>query len=306
MKRLRTVCVYAAITGAAFIPFAATPAVAADGETGFVDENYNGFREVVGEGDDAYWSVTIRRDSAYIATWERDPANGVWKSPEQALKGINEARKCVADVQLAFISQFSTHDQFLAHPASEIENKPDGSYTWNFAEGSEEEQARLACYEDDPWTTEHVTVVETDDPEVNEIQIPLSTLGPGVHELFFMDVSPLPAHRYDFSNGAWTGYIADYEATGEADWITVAIAEPTSEKFPFTTVAEEGTITDPSILARSVPPFLEADAGAITSATLPALGAALALTAVIAVPTALVRSRSRKSFAAERQGGTDE
>lgn len=306
MNHLRVVCTFAAIAAISLAPLAATPAMAADDETGFVDENYNGFREVVGEGEDAYWSVSIRRDSAYIATWERDPKNGVWESPEQALDAINKVEKCVGEVQLAFISQFTTHDQFAAHPSSKLEDKPDGSFTWGFTEGSAEEEADLACREDYPWTTEFVTTVEADDPGMAEIQIPLSTLGPGTHKLFFMDVERLPTQRYDFSNGAWAGYVSGYEAVGEVKWITVAVPVPTSETFPFTTVVEDGALADPSDLARSAPPFLDADAGAIGGAALPALGGALALTAVIGVPTALFRSRSRKSAAAEGVGGSDE
>lgn len=306
MNRLRTLGAYAAIAAIAWAPFAAAPAIAADDESGFIDENYNGFREVVGEGDEAYWSVTIRRDSAYIATWERDQKDGVWESPEEALKKLNEVRKCAGDVQLTFLKKFANHDQFVAHPSTKRDVADDGSYTWGFVEGSAEDEALSACYEDDPWGAEQVTTVVADDPAVAEIQIPLSSIGPGVHKLFITDVVGKGEGRYDYPDGAWAGYVSGYEFDGEPDWITVAVPEPSSKEFPFTTVVEHGALADPSVLARSAPPFLSADAGAIGASALPALGAALVLTAVIAVPTALFRSRSRKSIVSESAGASDE
>lgn len=306
MNRLRTAASYVAIAAIAWVSLTAGPAMAADDETGFVDDNYNGFREVVGEGNDAYWSVTIRSDQAYIATWERDPKDGVWDSPEEALEAINAVRKCAGDVQLAYLKKFANHDQFAAAPSTKRDVAEDGSYTWGFAEGSDEAEELAACYADDPWATEHLTYVETDDPAVTEIQIPVSTLGPGVHKLFFIDVASLSEPRYDYPNGAWTGYTTGYEFTGEPDWITVAVPEPSSDEFPFTTVVESGALNGPSGLAKSAPPFLDEDIGAIVTAALPALGAALALTAVIGVPTALFRSRSRKPVVADNTGGPDE
>lgn len=306
MRRLRTVCAAATMAAVAFAVLPGVPALAADGETGFADDDYNGFREVVGEGDDAYWSVTIRRDGAYVATWERDPSDGVWESPEQAIDAINEVYTCMGDVQLDFVSQFANHDQFAAHPSTGRDVKDDGSYTWYFTEGSAESEAMAACNADNVWATEFVTIVETDDADVHEIQIPLSTLGPGVHKLFFQELTSLASGRHDYPNGAWVGYTSGYKAKGEADWITVSVAEPTAKEFPYVTVVESGALTDPSALARSVPPFLDADMGEITHAMLPAAGAALALTALIGVPTVLFTRRKRRAEASMSAGGEHE
>ncbi|WP_300267243.1 hypothetical protein [Microbacterium sp.] len=306
MRRLRTVCAAATMAAVAFSAFAAAPALAADDETGFADDDYNGFREVVGEGDDAYWSVTIRRDGAYIATWERDPSDGVWESPEQAIEAINEVYTCLGDVQLEFVSQFANHDQFAAHPSTHRDVNDDGTYTWSFTEGSAEAEAMSACSAENPWTTEFVTIIETDDPAVNEIQIPVSTLGPGVHKLFIQDLTRQAEGQHDYPNGAWVGYTSGYDARGEADWITISVPEPTSKEFPYVTVVAPGALTDPSALAQSVPPYLEADTPAITGAALPAAGAALGLTALIGVPMVLFARRKRRADAPRIAGGAHE
>lgn len=293
MRRMRRIgCTAAAVAAVALLVGA--PAAAADEgdvEVGFADENYNGFREVHGSGDDAYWTIRIRNDGGYVATWERD--EGLWKTPEGAVEKINKAKACSYAVVERLLDSASSADAYSRLPQVTRYENEDGGFSVAISEDSAERAEMDKCAEGRSWDWSATPSEPTDEPGVAEVRVPLSVVGPGVHRVFLQQVVDGDVVKHEYPDGSWISYTPTTVAVGDPVWATIAVPAPHSAEFPYTAAGSKGNIAEPSILATAAAPF-ESGAESFTTEAGAGLILAAGAAALIGIPTLLVGRRARR------------
>ncbi len=294
MQRMRKIgCAAAAVAAAAlFVTVPAASADEGDVELGFADENYNGFREVHGSGDDAYWSIRIRSSGGYVATWERD--EGVWNSPQEALKQINEGLACSYAVTERLLDSVSSTDEYSRLPQVIRYENDDGGFSVALAEDSAEYAEKKKCTEGRSWDWSATPSEETDEAGVGEVRVPVSVVGPGVHRMFLQQVEDGDLVKHEYADGSWISYTPTRVAVGDPVWVTVAIPEPLSADFPHTAKVANGDIAEPSILASAAAPFESGPDAFVTEAGA-GLAAAASAAVLVGIPTLLAGRKTRRN-----------
>jgi hypothetical protein len=230
-------------------------------------------------------TMSATGSSDYLASWEK--RGGVWATPVEAAAAIEDLNKCKQSVVQAYFGKYATRADLYTH----FQFNPDGS--WQSAEI--DKLLATTCDATSPWSDVE-SLGHVDGAGRWVVDVPLSKLPPGSHQVFLMSVSTAGSNTYDacsktWPDGSWTGYDC-WAIYSQPVYYTINVPVPSTSNRPLPGIAvAEGSFFEQSVFSDLEPVNWEELPEDIARAA----GVAVILTILMSFPTALISSAVSKS-----------
>lgn len=144
--------------------------------------------------DEEFWEMTIRVDSAYIATWER--SDGIWESVDEAKAAIRARNDCIVAATLEAMGRFASYREFTASEL--VEPTEDGTLKW--VQGTDVTTSLVTCRAESEWSWVGENHALAEDGQT--VRIPLTQIGPGDHDIFVLLLRDVDCARKVWPDGS--------------------------------------------------------------------------------------------------------